>query len=70
MQSYLAQTIAEACARSDLGRTTVYELIKTGQLRKRGRRTLILTDNLRRCLEALPQIKVNPEPTSKREGTS
>jgi excisionase family DNA binding protein len=72
MNNPLAHTIAEASARSGIGRTAIYELINTGQLpaRKRGRRTLILTDDLRRCLEALPQIKVKPEPTCKREGTS
>jgi excisionase family DNA binding protein len=72
MQNALAHTIAEACARSGIGRTTIYELINTGQLlaRKRGRRTLILADDLRQCLEALPRIKVKPEPASKREGAS
>jgi excisionase family DNA binding protein len=72
MQNSLAHTIAEACARSGIGRTTIYELIKTGQLtaRKRGRRTLILADDLQRCLEALPQIKVKSQPTCKPENVS
>jgi excisionase family DNA binding protein len=72
MNNPLARTIAEACARSGIGRTAIYELINSGQLpaRKRGRRTLILTEDLQQCLEALPQIKVKPQPTCKREYTS
>jgi excisionase family DNA binding protein len=60
MENPLAHTIAEACARSGIGRTAIYELINSGQLpaRKRGRRTLILADDLRRCLESLPPITV------------
>ena len=63
MQNQLAHTIAEACARSGIGRTAIYELINTGQLpaRKRGRRTLILTEDLQRCLQSLPSIKVKNE---------
>jgi excisionase family DNA binding protein len=59
MESSLAYSIAEACARSGIGRTAIYDMIKAGQLnaRKRGRRTLILADDLRRCLEALPLVK-------------
>jgi excisionase family DNA binding protein len=60
MESSLAYSIAEACARSGIGRTAIYDMINAGQLtaRKRGRRTLILADDLRRCLELLPAIKV------------
>ena len=59
MQYPLAHSIAEACARSGIGRTKIYELINTGQLpaRKSGRHTLILVRDLQRCLERLPQIK-------------
>jgi excisionase family DNA binding protein len=62
MEHPLAHTIAEASARSGIGRTTIYELINSGKLpaRKRGRRTLILSDDLRRCLESLPPITVKP----------
>jgi excisionase family DNA binding protein len=58
MESSLAYSIAEACTRSGIGRTAIYDMIKTGQLtaRKRGRRTLILADDLRRCLQSLPPI--------------
>lgn len=72
MQNPLAHTIAEACARSGIGRTAIYELINTGQLpaRKRGRRTLILTEDLQRCLQSLPSIKVKSELTGTRENVS
>jgi excisionase family DNA binding protein len=62
MENALAHTIAEASARSGIGRTAIYELINTGQLpaRKRGRRTLILAEDLRRCLQSLPFITVKP----------
>ena len=58
----LAHSIAEACAQSSIGRTAIYELINTGQLpaRKRGRRTLILAEDLQRCLQSLPFITVKP----------
>jgi excisionase family DNA binding protein len=60
MESSLAYSVAEACTRSGIGRTAIYEMINAGKLvaRKRGRRTLILADDLRQCLESLPQIKL------------
>jgi excisionase family DNA binding protein len=69
MQNPLAHSIAEACARSGVGRAAICEMISTGQLRahKCGRRTLILADDLRRCLELLPKVKVQLERGSKRE---
>jgi len=68
----LAHSIAEACAQSSIGRTAIYELINTGQLpaRKRGRRTLILAEDLQRCLQSLPSITVKPETKMGNEGTS
>jgi len=58
MEGPLAFSIAEASTRSDIGRTAIYEMINSGRLtaRKCGRRTLILADDLRRCLESLPEI--------------
>jgi excisionase family DNA binding protein len=55
----IALSITEACRAADSGRTVVYKAIGSGALRaiKRGRRTLILVDDLRRWLESLPQIK-------------
>jgi excisionase family DNA binding protein len=53
----LSYTIAEAVAASGIGRTTIYELIKQGELPrvKVGNRTLI-----RRCdLEAMLERKVS-----------
>jgi excisionase family DNA binding protein len=69
MADSFAYGIAEACARSGIARTAMYELINTGQLpaRKRGRRTLILAEDLQRCLESLPIITVKSNRTSKRE---
>lgn len=60
MQNPLAHSITDACAQSGIGRTAIYELINTGQLpaRKRGRRTLILADDLQRCLKSLPSIRI------------
>jgi excisionase family DNA binding protein len=49
----LAYTIAEAVAASGLGRTTIYELIKQGELPrvKVGGRTLIRAQDLAAMLE-------------------
>jgi excisionase family DNA binding protein len=70
MQNLLAYTIADASARSGIGRTAIYEMINTGQLpaRKRGRRTLILAEDLRRCLQSLPFITVKPNIQTSNEG--
>ena len=48
----------DACAVARAGRTSVYEAIRSGELvaRKRGRRTVILCDDLRRWLDNLPAV--------------
>ena len=59
MELPLAYTINEACAAVRIDRTSIYEAIRTEELRavKRGRRTLILKDDLVRWLKSLPAIK-------------
>lgn len=54
----LALTVAEACAAARIGRTTLYEAIKNGDLvaAKYGRKTLIRVDDLRGWLASLPTI--------------
>ena len=49
----LLVSIAEAAQALSLGRTSVYELIRTGELetRKMGRRRLVLAASLRRLVE-------------------
>jgi excisionase family DNA binding protein len=59
MNSPLAYSIAEACAVARAGRTALYEAIRSGalQARKRGRKTLILPDDLRRWIDGHPALE-------------
>jgi excisionase family DNA binding protein len=54
----LAYSILEACEAARIGRTNLYEAIRSGELRavKHGKRTLILADDLRRFLDGLPPV--------------
>jgi hypothetical protein len=56
--SVLAHSIPESCSISGLGPTSIYEAINTGALRavKRGRRTLILHEDLLRYVQSLPPV--------------
>jgi excisionase family DNA binding protein len=61
----LAYSVAEACSVARAGRTAIYEAIRDGALtaRKRGRKTLILPEDLRRWVEGHPAVE--PKATSK-----
>ena len=49
-------SVSEACAVAGIGRTKIYQAITDGTLkaRKCGKRTLVLRDDLRAFLSALP----------------
>ena len=53
----VAYSIDEAVTATGLSRTTIYEAIADGRLRRKkaGRRTIILATELQRFLEKLPE---------------
>jgi excisionase family DNA binding protein len=60
MNNPLVYSIPEACSLAHTGRTALYQAINSGALpaRKRGKRTLILDEDLRRWLQSLPSFAV------------
>jgi excisionase family DNA binding protein len=60
MTDKMGLTVQEAVTLSGIGRTRIFDAIKSRQLKakKFGRRTLILPDSLKNFLETLPDREV------------
>lgn len=60
----IAISIVEAAKRSGVGRSSIYQAIGRGELkiRKHGRRSLILVDELKEWVAALPVANVSKRP--------
>jgi excisionase family DNA binding protein len=76
MHAPLAYSVPEACTVASIGRSALYEAIRSGELRavKYGRRTLVLARDLNAWIDQLPPIietdrsrqqKANPQRGSK-----
>ena len=65
-------SIAEACAMAGIGKTKIYQAISDGNLkaRKFGKRRIILRDDLRAFLAALPTAAPATRPPSMRSLTN
>ncbi|MGD9812276.1 MAG: helix-turn-helix domain-containing protein [Sphingobium sp.] len=63
----LAVSIAEAAEVSGVGRTALYAAAARGEIRfrKRGRRTLVLTSELREWLDSLPAANLRAQATGR-----
>lgn len=55
----IAYSINSLCEKSDTGRTSIYEAIRSGQLKakKFGARTIILDEDARRFFRGLPDAR-------------
>ena len=56
-----AVPIVEAARRAGVGRSSIYEAVNRGELRlkKNGRRSLILVDDLRAWVNSLPNAEIH-----------
>ena len=61
--------INEAARRSGVGRSSIYEAVNRGELKlkKSGRRSLILVEDLKAWVTALPDAKQQNSQTAKRK---